>query len=39
MEHERIISKLEEAISDSFGKEFSDRVILTLNKIFKIRNK
>ena len=35
MEHDRILSKLEEAISDSFGKEFSDHVILTLGKIFK----
>jgi alanyl-tRNA synthetase len=35
MEHERILSKLEEAVSDSFGKEFSDHVISTLGKIFK----
>jgi len=35
MGHERILSKLEEAVSDSFGKEFSDKVIFTLGKIFK----
>lgn len=34
MEHDRILSKLEEAISDSFGKEFSDHVIFTLGDIF-----
>ena len=34
MEHDRILSKLEEAISDSFGKEFSDHVIFTLGNIF-----
>ena len=37
MEHDRIISKLEEAISDSFGKDFSDRVIFTLDKIFNFK--
>lgn len=31
MEHTRIISKLEEAISDSFGKEWADVVISRLN--------
>jgi hypothetical protein len=35
MGHDRIISKLEEAISDSFGRECSDQVIFTLDKIFK----
>lgn len=35
MQHDRIISKLEEAISDSFGKEWSDAVILRLNKTFQ----
>ena len=35
MEHDRIISKLEEAVSDSFGKEFADQVIFTLGKIYK----
>lgn len=34
MEHDRIISKLEEAISDSFGKEWADAVISRLNKTF-----
>lgn len=34
MEHDRILSKLEEAINDSFGKEFSSVVISRLNKIF-----
>jgi len=34
MAHDRILSKLEEAISDSFGKEWSDGVILRLNQIF-----
>lgn len=34
MEHDRIISKLEQDISDSFGKEWSDAVILRLNKTF-----
>ena len=33
MKHERILSKLEEAICDSFGKEFSDVVIFKLNQI------
>lgn len=35
MEHKRIISKLEEAISDSFGKEWTNQVISRLNQIFK----
>jgi len=35
MKHTRIISKLEEAISDSFGKEWSDVVISRLDKQFK----
>lgn len=34
MSRERVFSKLEEAISDSFGKEFSDHVIFTLGEIF-----
>lgn len=34
MDHDRILSKLEEAVSDSFGKEFSDQVIFTLNDLF-----
>src|SRR5271165_4249075 len=34
MEHSRIISKLEEAINDSFGKEFCEVVIFKLNQIF-----
>ena|SRR5579885_1614453 len=39
MEHSRILSKLEEAISDSFGKEWSDLVILKLNQIFGSQEK
>jgi alanyl-tRNA synthetase len=35
MKHGRILSKLEEAISDSFGKEFSEVVISRLDQIFK----
>ena len=35
MEHERILSKLEEAISDSYGKEWSNIVISRLNKLYK----
>ena len=31
MKHDRIISKLEEALCDSFGKQFSDVVIFRLN--------
>lgn len=38
MEHDRIISKLEEAISDSFGKQWSDEVILGLNKLFSLQD-
>lgn len=34
MGHERILSKLEEAICDSYGKEFSDHVIFTLDNVF-----
>lgn len=34
MEHDRILSKLEEAVSDSFGKEWTEVVILRLNQIF-----
>jgi hypothetical protein len=34
MEHDRILSKLVEAINDSFGKEFCDVVISRLNQIF-----
>lgn len=35
MGHNRLLSKLEEAISDSFGKEWSDIVISRLDKEFK----
>src|ERR1700723_1546697 len=34
MKHGRIISKLEESISDSFGKQFCDVVIVRLNNTF-----
>jgi hypothetical protein len=34
MKHDRILSKLEEAISDSFGKAFCDVVIFRLDNIF-----
>lgn len=34
MEHTRIISKLDEAISDSFGKEWADEVISRLNNLY-----
>lgn len=37
MEHERILSKLEESISDSFGKEFCQHVISTLDQLFGYR--
>jgi|SRR5208283_663253 len=37
MEHGRILSKLEEAINDSFGKEFCDVVIDRLDKMYKER--
>lgn len=37
MKHDRIISKFEESISDSFGKAFGDEVIFRLNKIFKLK--
>ncbi len=39
MEHDRILSKLEEAINDSFGKEFCDAVIFRLGELFKKENK
>lgn len=35
MEHSRILSKLEEAINDSFGKEYGDTVISRLESIFQ----
>jgi len=35
MEHTRILSKLEEAISDSYGKEWAEVVISRLDSIFK----
>lgn len=35
MKHTRILSKLEDAISDSYGKSMSKVVIYTLNKLFK----
>lgn len=34
MKHDRIIIKLQDAISDSFGPEWSEHVILQLNKVF-----
>ena len=34
LKHVRILSKLEEAINDSFGKEFGDVVISRLDKIY-----
>jgi hypothetical protein len=34
MQHDRIISKLEADISDSYGKEWCDAVILRLNQTF-----
>lgn len=39
MEHDRILSKLEEAVSDSYGKELADHVIFTLGKIFTPKEK
>ena len=39
MKHERILSKLDEAIVDSFGKDFRDVVISTLDKKFKSQEK
>jgi len=39
MEHDRVLSKLEEAICDSYGKEWSDQVIFRLNSIFKTQEK
>lgn len=35
MQHSRIIAKLEEALYDSFGKEFGAVVISRLNEIFE----
>jgi hypothetical protein len=35
MKHSRILSKLEESINDSFGKEFCDVVIFRLDQIFQ----
>jgi alanyl-tRNA synthetase len=37
MKHERILSKLEEAVADSFGKEFRKEVISKLDMFFKLR--
>ncbi len=37
MGHARILSKLEESISDSFGKEMADHVISRLKEIFKTK--
>jgi hypothetical protein len=37
MDHDRILSKLEESISDSFGKEFCMTVISKLELIFEIK--
>jgi len=39
MKHDRIISKLEEAISDSYGKEYCDAVIFRLDNWFKTQEK
>jgi hypothetical protein len=36
MKHERILSKLEEAICDAYGKAFCDVVISKLDQIFKL---
>ena len=36
MKHSRILSKLEESINDSFGKEFGDVVILRLSNYFSV---
>lgn len=38
MKHDRILSKLEESISDSFGKDVADHVIVTLDHMFKDNN-
>jgi alanyl-tRNA synthetase len=38
MEHDRVISKIEEAINDSFGKEFCGVVISRLNEIFQFKD-
>jgi hypothetical protein len=35
MDHNRILSKLESDISDSFGKEWADHVIFRLEELFK----
>ncbi len=35
MKHDRIISKLEESIIESFGSKWAETVISTLNKVFK----
>ena len=35
MKHDRVISKLEEGISDSFGSEIASIVISKLNSLFK----
>lgn len=34
MQHDRALSKLEEAICDSYGKEFSDKITSTLESIY-----
>ena len=39
MKHTRILSKLEEAICDSYGKEWSDLVISRLDQMFKKEKK
>lgn len=39
MKHDRIISKLEEAISDSYGKEYCDAVISRLDNWLKKQEK
>lgn len=39
MSHDRILSKLEEAISDSFGKEYCQHVISTLDTLFRPQEK
>lgn len=37
MKHDRILSKLESDINDSFGKDFGEAVIFRLDQIFKVK--
>lgn len=39
MKHDRILSRLEEAISDSFGKEYCQVVISRLDNLFRSQEK